>query len=308
LLPAMSPAAGRAMVTGMIFDRYIIVDWSASNRPRVGKDSVWICMLDAAGHICTENPPTRCKAEVVIGDALRQFVAGGERVLVGFDFPYGYPAGFAAALDLTGPPWLAVWRYLAARMQDDGQTNASNRFHVAAEINARLDHQAFWGRPSSQPFGDLSARRDRVVYRFEGEDVGLGEWREVEAILRARGHRPQSAWKLFGNGSVGSQALTGIPVVSRLRHAPGLADVSAVWPFEVSVPDLAARGGAVIHAEIWPSLIDVPTVTGQVRDQTQVMCLARELRNVDRAGTLARIFMAASRCAGSEEGWILGVA
>ena len=75
------------MVTEMIFDRYIIVDWSASNRPRVGKDSIWICMLDAAGHICTENPPTRCKAEVMIGDALRQFVAGGERVLVGFDFP-----------------------------------------------------------------------------------------------------------------------------------------------------------------------------------------------------------------------------
>ena len=57
----------------------------------------------------------------MIGDALRQFVAGGERVLVGFDFPYGYPAGFAAALDLTGPPWLAVWRYLVAgcRMTPD---------------------------------------------------------------------------------------------------------------------------------------------------------------------------------------------
>jgi hypothetical protein len=308
LLPAMSVVAGSATVTGMIFDRYIIVDWSASNRPRVGKDSIWIGMLDAAGHICTENPSTRCKAEVMIRDALCQFVAGGERVLVGFDFPYGYPAGFAAALGLTGPPWLAVWRYLAARVQDDGETNASNRFQVAAEVNARLGHHTFWGRPSSQSFDDLSARRDRVVYRLGGEDAGLGEWREVEAILRARGHHPQSAWKLFGNGSVGSQALTGIPVVSRLRHAPGLAGASAVWPFEVSVPELPTGGGAVIHAEIWPSLINVPAVTGQVRDQTQVLCLARELRNRDRAGALAGIFMAASRSAGSEEGWILGVA
>jgi hypothetical protein len=292
----------------MIFDRYIIVDWSASNRPRVGKDSVWVCMLDAAGRIRTENPSTRGKAEAMIRGALRQFVAAGERVLAGFDFPYGYPAGLAAALGLTGPPWLATWRYLAAQVQDDGETNASNRFHVAARINACLDRQVFWGRPSSQPFGDLSARRDRVGYRLEGENTGLAEWREVEAILRARGHHPHSVWKLFGNGSVGSQALTGIPVVSRLRHAPGLAAASAVWPFEVSAPALPAGHGAVIHAEIWPSLIDVPAVTGQVKDQTQVMCLARELRNRDRAGTLAGTFTAAPRRAGSEEGWILGVA
>jgi hypothetical protein len=292
----------------MIFDRYVIVDWSASNRARVGKDSAWVCLLDAAGHLGTENPSTRGKAEVMIRDALRHFVARGERVLVGFDFPYGYPAGLAAALGLTGPPWLAMWQYLAARVQDDGETNANNRFRVAAGINARLDHQAFWGRPSSQPSGDLSARRDRVVYRLEGEDAGLGEWREVEAILRARGHHPQSAWKLFGNGSVGGQALTGIPVVSRLRDAPGLAGASAVWPFEVSVPDVPAGHGAVIHAEIWPSLIDVPVVTGQVRDQTQVIYLARELRKRDGAGVLAGIFATAPRRAGLEEGWILGVA
>jgi hypothetical protein len=184
----------------------------------------------------------------------------------------------------------------------------SNRFQVAASINARLEQEVFWGRPASQPFDGLSACRDRVVYRLEGEEAGLAEWREVEAILHARGQRPQSAWKLFGNGSVGSQALTGIPVVSRLRHAPGLASASAVWPFEISVPQLPVGRGAVIHAEIWPSLIGVPVVSGQVRDQTQVMCLSRELRNRDRAGALVELFAAASTLASAEEGWILGVA
>jgi hypothetical protein len=263
----------------MIFDRYIIVDWSASSRPRMGKDSIWVCVLSADGRISTHNPSTRRAAEVTVRAALHHFVEDGKRVLVGFDFPYGYPAGLAAALGLTGPPWLAMWRYLVARVHDDSETNTNNRFHVAAGINARLEHQAFWGRPSSQPLDDLSARRDRVVYRHEGEEVGLAEWREVEAILRARGHQPQSTWKLFGKGSVGSQALTGIPVVSRLRHAPGLTGSSAVWPFEVNVPELPARRGAVIHAEIWPSLIDVPAVTGQARDQTQVMCRSRASRS-----------------------------
>jgi molybdopterin-guanine dinucleotide biosynthesis protein B len=193
-------------------------------------------------------------------------------------------------------------------VQDERETNSNNRLQVAAGINARLEHPVFWGRPSSRPFEDLSVRRDHVVYRLEGEEAGLAEWREVEAILRARGHRPQSTWKLFGNGSVGSQALTGIPVVSRLRHAPGLGAASAVWPFEVGVPELPAGGGAVIHAAIWPSLIDVPVVTGQVKDQTQVVCLARELRDRDRADALAGLFTAASTGARSEEGWILGVA
>jgi precorrin-8X/cobalt-precorrin-8 methylmutase len=295
-------------VTGMIFDCYIIVDWSASNRPRTGKDSVWVCVLDAEGRTSTENPRTRGKAEILVRDVLHRFVAAGRRVLVGFDFPYGYPAGLAARLGLAGPPWLAVWQYLGARLHDDGETNASNRFEVAAAINARLEHQVFWGRPPSHHFDGLSARRDRVVYRFEGEEAGLAEWREVETLLRARGHYPQSPWKLLGSGSVGGQALTGIPVVSRLRHDPGVAAASAVWPFEVTVPELPPGRGAVIHAEIWPSLIDVPAVPGQVKDQAQVTRLAHEFRDRDRADGLAGIFAAASATAASEEGWILGVA
>ena len=85
----------------MIFDRYVIVDWSARNRPVSGKDSVWACVLDAAGRISTQNPRTRGRAELMIRPALGHLVADGERVLVGFDFPYGYPAGLAAALGLA---------------------------------------------------------------------------------------------------------------------------------------------------------------------------------------------------------------
>jgi hypothetical protein len=110
----------------MIFDRYVIVDWSASSRPRVGKDSVWVCVLDADGRISAENPPTRRKAELIIHDALRHLVAEGQCVLVGFDFPYGYPAGLAALLGLAGPPWLAVWQYLVGRVHvhDEGAIRA----------------------------------------------------------------------------------------------------------------------------------------------------------------------------------------
>ena len=152
----------------------------------------------------------------MIRDALGRFVAGGERVLVGFDFPYGYPAGLAAALGLVGPPWLAVWEYLVNHVQDDVETNASNRFRVAAGINARLERHVFWGRPPSQAYDDLSARRDRVIYQPEGEQDGLAEWREVEAILRGRGYQPQPAWKLFGNGFWAAKRLCGSGGRSRM--------------------------------------------------------------------------------------------
>jgi precorrin-8X/cobalt-precorrin-8 methylmutase len=289
-----------------MFDRYIAVDWSASNSPKTGKDSIWICDLRQVGGSITTNPSTRLKAEEQLRELLIEAVDHGERVLIGFDFPYGYPRGFAAALGLDGPPWSTIWRYLAGHVQDSRETNENNRFEVASAINARLVHDAFWGRPAARRLKSLSMRRDQVRYRIDGEVDGLGEWREVESVLHQRGSRPQSTWKLWGAGSVGSQALTGIPVVARLRHDPRLAAISSVWPFEVNVPDLPEGRGAVIHAEIWPSLDALPYVAGLVRDQAQVIGLAQSFRHRDGSGTLATVFTAPSSAA-VEEGWILGV-
>jgi len=58
---------------------------------------------------------------------------------MGFDFSYGYPAGFAAYLALpTGPQsWWTVWVELADRVQDTAD-NISNRFAATGELNAIL--------------------------------------------------------------------------------------------------------------------------------------------------------------------------
>jgi precorrin-8X/cobalt-precorrin-8 methylmutase len=289
-----------------MFDRYVAVDWSASSTPKTGEDSIWICNLGVAGGPITTNPPTRGKAEELLHELLIRAVDEGERVLMGFDFPYGYPQGFAAALGLNGPAWSAIWRYLVTHLHDASRTNQNNRFEIASEINARLVHHAFWGRPAARSLSSLSMRRDQVRYKIDGEAAGLGEWREVEVMLRRRGRRPHSVWKLLGAGSVGSQTLTGIPVVYRLRHDPHLEAISRVWPFEVTVPELSERSGAVVHAEIWPSLDATPNEAGLVKDQAQVVAQAHGLRDRDRSGTLAALFIAPSPTA-TEEGWILGV-
>jgi precorrin-8X/cobalt-precorrin-8 methylmutase len=297
---------GTLVGLGAVFDRYIIVDWSASNRPKTGKDSIWICDLRGTGDPVSTNPSTRRKAEEQLRDLLIEAVDREERVLIGFDFPYGYPRGFAAALGLEGPPWTAIWRYLVGHVKDSRHSNENNRFEVASAINGRLVHPAFWGRPAARALESLSMQRNQVRYRLEGEAAGLSEWREVESILRRRKSYPQSTWKLLGAGSVGSQALMGIPVVSRLRYEPRLASASRVWPFELSVPNLPAGRGAVIHTEIWPSLDAAPYEAGLTRDQGQVIRLARSVRHRDGSGSLAALFSAPSSAA-TEEGWILGV-
>jgi precorrin-8X/cobalt-precorrin-8 methylmutase len=292
-----------------LFDRYVIVDWSASSVPKSGRDSIWICDLDAQGKRSTENPRTRREAECRMRRLLLHAVRDRERVLVGFDFPYAYPRGFAQALGLVGEPWRAVWRELERLLRDDSPTpNASNRFEVASELNGRLAAHAYWGRPSTRPQAHLSRRRDVVRYRVEEEEAGLSEWRDVERRLRHGKRHPHSVWKLLGAGSVGSQALTGIPVVSRLRHDPELAEVSRVWPFEIAVPDHRPGQLSIVHAEVWPSFVPVPSQEGQCRDETQVVHLAARLRDEDRAGTLAALFAAAgSSDDAAEEGWILEV-
>src|SRR5260370_27448583 len=97
-----------------MFDRYVAVDWSASSSPKTGANSIWICNLGGAGYPITTNPPTRGKAEEQLRDLLIEAIDDRERVLIGFDFPYGYPQGFAAALGLEGSAWRPGLRYLAS--------------------------------------------------------------------------------------------------------------------------------------------------------------------------------------------------
>jgi hypothetical protein len=230
-----------------------------------------------------------------------------ERILVGMDFPYGYPAGFAAALGLDGDPWRATSKYLTRLVVDDSG-NRSNRFDVASDINLRLGHAApFWGRPQHQPVPHLPSRKE-VNYKDAHHIDGLAEWRQVEQLLRHRGAQPQPAWKLAYTGSVGSQTLLGIPVLERLRDHDALQAVSKVWPFEVLVPDLPLGSAAVVHAEIWPSIVPFSHEQGSCHDERQVRAVVRKWRELDRHDRLSEWFSAPDTdVARGEEGWVLGV-
>src|SRR5260370_42281239 len=127
-----------------MFDTFVIVDWSAANQPKTGRDSIWICAVDPQGsQRLLDNPHTRHKAKNLLRELLSDATARGERMLLGFDFPFGYPAGFAQRLGLHGaPPWRAVWDEIAARLKD-ADNNSNDRFTMAAACNLRVSNPAF---------------------------------------------------------------------------------------------------------------------------------------------------------------------
>lgn len=299
-----------------LFDRFVIVDWSASAIPRLGPDSIWTCVLDASPSAAPvlENHATRHRAERFLTEVL---LSTSGRVLMGADVSYGYPRGFAAAAGLDGvAPWRATWDHLAAALHDD-EYNRNDRFEVAAALNARVSDGAgpLWGTTSERHVAPTLSRRKAPGFpHITRTGHALVEHRATELALRADGRRPGSTWQLAGVGSVGSQALTAIPVLTRLRDHPNLVARSHVWPFEtgLTTDPTCGRADAIVHVEIWPSAVPLDTSLHPVKDAAQVFGLAARLRELDADGVLGARF--APDVPGddvehvlAEEGWILDV-
>jgi hypothetical protein len=294
-----------------LFSAYVIVDWSAAAKPSTGADSVWLGVLKRdvrfRMHFESHNPATRAAAEKLLGEILDDLKKRSERALVGFDFPLNFPRGFAQALNLAGdPPWQAVWTQVD-RMVKDKADNTNNRFGAASEINRRLTGGPFpfWGCPPKDALTTLQPKRTRP----HGPD-DLPEFRHAE--LAAKG--AASIWKLYYNGSVGGQALLGIPAVRRLKQARG--EAVRIWPFETGFKALAPadlEGVEAVVAEVYPSLLKTQPAAGEVKDLAQVRATAEHFARLDEANKLGALFGPAKSVAPDvvvdaerEEGWILG--
>lgn len=270
------------------FDRIIIADWSASSAPsplRPSADAIWLGSIGFDGEH-SQYFRTRRAAEAALQTAIALALAGGQRLLIGCDFPMGYPKGFAQRL--TGLPQArAVWHWLARQIKD-GPDNRNNRFQVAAAINREFGGKGpFWGRPQQLDLPDLPATR-AVDYPA----LRLGPRREVEK----RVPRAQPVWKLFTTGAAGSQGLMGQPMLHRLCQTPGVA----VWPFD-------RFDAPVVVAEVYPSLLAaaVRRDPATIKDEAQVRLLARALFHLSQQGKLDQLLDLPAHGDWAEEGWIL---
>lgn len=308
-----------------LFDVYIAVDWSARSMPssvKPTRDAIWVGEeiapeIESSIAVRESYWNTRFTCLSYLRDRLLHHVSLKRRVFLGFDFAYGYPTGFAQALDLKGelPAWRKVWNELSRLIKDD-ENNNNNRFEVAAELNARCGDPSpgpFWGCPVGRELPTLEMKSPVQGYPYKvAHDLAIDRLRWVDK--RERGIQP--IWKLIGSGSVGGQTLVGIPIVCKLRDDPLLAPISKVWPFETGftsqpTPD---AGPFVLHVEIWPGVVpDSLDSNLTIPDQAQVRAVVYWLSRLDASGQLTELFAQpaglpeeATKACVEEEGWIIG--
>lgn len=300
-----------------LFDAYIMVDWSAASKPVTGKNSIWVGVLAKDARLKLQyqsvNIDTRLKARTFIEGMIAKLTGRGDRVLIGFDFSLGYPAGTAAALGLDTTkqsPWQAMHAHLSSKMKDKPD-NSNPRYAIAAGMNYAISKGPFpfWGAPARDVVSTLSDKKPD----FDGQP--LPEFRIVESYLRDHKlGQPKSIWQLAYSGSVGSQSLTGIPHVHGLRNT--LPDVR-IWPFEFEngeMSDENLEGVKVVITEIYPSLVNEKAPAGQTLDEFQIREIARHYSELDEKGGLTGPISTGKSLderkimqIQAEEGWILGV-
>ena len=295
-----------------LFHTHIVVDWSARSKPspeKPTKDAIWWAVARVGNGIEVDEPEyvrTRHKALDRLADLIAGELDAGRRVLVGFDFPFGYPAGVAERLAGEASA-LALWSWLAERIADAPE-NANNRYDVAAAINdAYPGFGPFWGRPGTWDYPTIPVRASE---RTE-QNAHPPERRICD--LRATGAK--TVWQLAYTGSVGSQMLLGLPALKRLAADPRIAGRAAIWPFETGLrtPDAPA-----VIAEVYPSLLRAEVRArrrgDEILDSAQVRVNADAFARLDALGGLAPLFDGAPsltaderRLIETEEAWILGL-
>ena len=267
------------------WDSVAMVDWASGmdtgRRPR--KDAIWIGAV--LGGVESEPVYLRNRqvAEAHIADLIDSERAAGRRLMIGFDFPFGYPRGFAEAV-VGRPDPLALWDWFAANLKDGPEGN--DRFALAGRLNALFPGIGpFWFDGTGAGVEGLPHKgRDR-------RDHALPERREAET--RAAG--AFTLWQMGGAGAVGGQAMTGMASLSRLRaRFPG--DI-AVWPFE-------PLDRPVAFVEVWPSLLGraLTPEAGEIKDRAQVRQLALAVSRLPGEVLAEMLDVQAP-----EEGWILGI-
>ena len=264
----------------MTFDTVLMVDWSGGNDrgARPTQDAIWLCVAREGRAEEPQYMRNRQVAEDWITAFLTAETGAGRKTIVGFDFPFGYPEGFARAL--TGEDAaFAVWQWFEDRIEDSPQSN--NRFDIAGEINRKFGGAGpFWANALKRDIAGLPRRK-------QGYENPFPDRRRAET--QAKG--AFTCWQMAGAGAVGSQVFMGLPVLSRLRRRFG----ARVWPFEPLTSDVA-------FVEIWPSLTLGAPPADVIKDAWQVQEVARTVSSLTPE-QLAEVLNVEA----PEEGWIFGL-
>ncbi len=147
----------------------------------------------------------------------RRNARAGRRMLCAFDFPFGYPQGFARKVTGAQDPF-ALWDWFEAHVTD-ARDGTNNRFEVAEKLNAMFAGAGpFWGKSHRDRWPGVPYRKEGIAF-----DV-VAEKRACDTVAKAA----SSCFQMYFPPTVGGQVMMGLPMLNRLRRMDGVR----VWPLE----------------------------------------------------------------------------
>ena len=205
----------------MSFDAFIAIDWSGNKQPRYKGISVARCEPGRGGPSLTRSRSGQwTRTEIV--EWLDHEISSGKRLLIGFDFAFGFPyepkLGYLGGRARKIESIFALWDLIDGASCDDADFGCSGMVAAYSSL--------FW---TTGPRPARWIERKRLAER---------------ACAGATETYPESLYKLLYSKQVGKASMTGIRVLNELRRRhPGRF---SVWPFDK--PD------GSVAVEIYPTL------------------------------------------------------
>ena len=199
----------------MSVERVVAVDWSGDRSAAGQRRKIWAGVWTAGvggrvdgGRVVLESGRTRAE----VGEWLIELARATPRMVVGFDFCFGFPEWFVRGeMGCVDAP--AFWDLV-------------EREHGERWLASANEDRRFWGkRPRPAEF---SGERLHRMLRATDIDCKIAAViSEAERAARVKGIAAKSVFQIGGVGSVGTASLRGMPVLKRLREAG-----FSVWPFD----------------------------------------------------------------------------
>jgi hypothetical protein len=202
-------------------------DWSTN--PRKRWQSVAVLEDDGCYQI---SAPARVGPLDTYFHRLRECAGPGSTVLIGFDFPIGLPASYAAKAGITG------FRSALPRL---GRNEWSDFYEPAQSLSDICIRRPFYP-------GKLGRKGEQSQEHLYGR-LGFGSMRDLKRRCE-RSSRAEAMFWLVGGKQVGKSAISGW----RDLLMPALESETqlSIWPFDGRLNDLLKRPGVVV-SETYPA-------------------------------------------------------
>jgi len=203
------------------FDAFITIDWSGAAR---GYNGIAVAVCRRGRTAPTLIAPAGARwTRLEIAEWLKCQLDGEQRLLIGFDFAFGFPyenCGYLGGRARGINDIFALWELIETKSAGDPD------FGCLRFIGDPNYAPLFW-TAGPKP-GHWVERKRRTEYVC------------AESTMT----RPDTLYKLLHSKQVGKASITGMRVLRHVRSCKG--DRVAIWPFET------ARGSLIV--EIYPTM------------------------------------------------------